>query len=337
MLTNLQVCVVGAGKMGADHIDRLAHRIVGAEVSTVVDIDISRAKKAIEATSSALAVTDIEQVLDRENVNAILIATPGPLHEEVLLRVRDRGWPIFCEKPLTPDSASAWRVLESEQAGKKKRIQVGFMRRFDAEYQRLRRLIASGELGKLLMLHFYHRNPEAPPGFTSEMLINDAVVHEFDAIRYFTGEEIKNVQVRLGRVTRHAHSGQHDPQHVLIETETGVLADVEIFMNSRFGYQVATQAVFEEGIVNIGGDSGPHIRSAGRWWGEITPSFVERFKAAYDQEVQSWVDAARRGDLGGPTAWDGYAVAAGCEAGVAALSSGEKVKVLLNDKPGIYQ
>ena len=62
-----------------------------------------------------------------------------------------------------------------------------------------------------------------------------------------------------------SHSGQHDPQHVLIETENGVLADVEIFVNAQFGYQVATQAVFEEGVVNIGEDTGPYVRSAGRW------------------------------------------------------------------------
>jgi myo-inositol 2-dehydrogenase/D-chiro-inositol 1-dehydrogenase len=226
--------------------------------------------------------------------------------------------------------------VESELEGKTKHIQVGFMRRFDAEYQRLRKLITSGELGKLLMLHFYHRNPETPTSFTNEMLINDAAAHEFDAIRYFTGEELKSIQVRLGRTTRYAHSGQHDPQHVLVETETGILADVEVLINSRFGYQVATQAVFEDGVVSIGGDTGPYIRSAGHWWGEITPNFVERFKAAYDREVQSWVDAARRGEVGGPTAWDGYAAATCAETGVAALHSGEKVKVALKDKPSIY-
>ena len=336
MLTSLQVCVVGAGKMGADHIDRLSRRIVGAGVSAVVDIDISRAKKVIESVPSAVAVTDIGQILERENVNALLIATPGPLHEEVLLQVKDRGWPILCEKPLAPDSASAWRIVESELEGKTKHIQVGFMRRFDAEYQRLRKLITSGELGKLLMLHFYHRNPETPTSFTNEMLINDAAAHEFDAIRYFTGEELKSIQVRLGRTTRYAHSGQHDPQHVLVETETGILADVEVLINSRFGYQVATQAVFEDGVVSIGGDTGPYIRSAGHWWGEVTPNFVERFKAAYDREVQSWVDAARQGEVGGPTAWDGYAAATCAETGVAALHSGEKVKVALKDKPSIY-
>ncbi|MGA9579465.1 MAG: Gfo/Idh/MocA family oxidoreductase, partial [Terrimicrobiaceae bacterium] len=308
--SKLRVCVVGAGRMGADHIERLTRRIVGAEVSAVVDADVSRAKKAVEAIPSASAVSDIGQALDQEDVNAVLIATPGFLHRDMLLQVLERDLPILCEKPLTPDAPSSWEILEAEQRLGKKRIQVGFMRRFDAEYERLRSLIVSGELGGLLMLHCSHRNPETPPGFTNEMLINDSVVHEFDVIRYLTGEEIKSVQVRLGRATRHAPSGQHDPQQVLIETENGVLADVEIFVNAQFGYQVATQAVFEKGIVNIGEDGGPYIRSAGRWGGEITPGFVERFRDAYDIEIQRWVEAAKRGEVDGPTAWDGYATAA---------------------------
>jgi len=309
--TNLRVCVVGAGRMGADHVERLTRRIVGAEVSAVVDADVSRAKKAVEAIPPAVAVSNIGQALDREDVNAVVIATPGFLHRDMLLQVRERDLPILCEKPLTPDAPSSWEIVEAEQRLGKKRIQVGFMRRFDAEYQRLRGLITSGELGELLMLHCSHRNPETPPGFTNEMLVNDSVVHEFDVIRYLTGEEIKNVQVRLGRATRHAASGQHDPQH-------------------------ATQAVLEKGIVNIGEDGGPYVRSAGRWGGEITPSFVERFRGAYDIEVQRWVDAAKRGEVDGPTAWDGYATAACCEAGVAAQQSGKKVDVSLKTKPGIY-
>ena len=337
LLTNLRVCVVGAGKMGADHIERLTRRIVGAEVSAVVDADVSRAKRAVEEIPTAAAVSDIGRALDLEDVNSVLIATPGFLHRDMLLQVLERDLPILCEKPLTPDAPSSWEILEAEQRLGKTRIQVGFMRRFDAEYQRLRNIIASCELGELLMLHCAHRNPETPPGFTNEMLINDSVVHEFDVIRYLTGEEIKNVQVRLGRATRHAPSGQHDPQHVLIETETGVLADVEIFVNAQFGYQVATQAVFENGIVNIGEDGGPYIRSAGRWGGKITPSFVERFKSAYDIEIQRWVDATKQGEVDGPTAWDGYATAACCEAGVAAQKSGEKVAVSLKDKPSIYR
>lgn len=335
----LRVAVIGAGRMGADHIKRLSTRIHGAEVAAVVDVDLARAQAAIEGIDGAVALASAEEALNNGDVNAVLIATPGFLHEEILYKALEKDFPILCEKPLTPpDADSAWKVVQAEQALGHKRIQVGFMRRFDAEYSALGAIIRNSELGELLMLHHQHRNPSTPEGFTNEMLINDSVVHEFDAIRYFTGEEITSVQVRLGKPTRSAPNGQHDPQHVLLETESGVLADVEIYVNAKFGYQVATQASFEEGIVSIGGDNGPYIQSAGKWGGNVTPpGFEERFGAAYDVEVQAWVDAALRGEIGGPTAWDGYATAACCEAGVEAQKSGEKVKVQLNTKPDLYK
>ncbi|MHA7306026.1 Gfo/Idh/MocA family protein [Arthrobacter sp. TMN-49] len=336
MTESLRVAVIGAGRMGVDHIQRLNERIHGAEVAAVVDIDLARAQAAIAGIPGAVALGDAEQALNHGDVNAILIATPGFLHEDILLKALAKDIPILCEKPLTPDAATAWKIVQAEVELGRKRVQVGFMRRFDAEYAALGTMIRDRDLGELLMLHHQHRNPTTPPGFTNEMLINDSVVHEFDAVRFFTGEEITSVQVRLGKATRNAANGQHDPQHVLIETESGVLADVEIFVNARFGYEVATQATFEDGIVNIGGDAGPYTRSAGRWGGKVTPGFEERFAVAYDVEIQAWVDAAVRGEIGGPTTWDGYATAACCEAGVAAQKSGQKTAVVLNAKPALY-
>lgn len=340
MAENLRVAVIGAGRMGADHIQRLHTRIHGAEVAAVIDIDLDRANAAIADIPGARAYATAAEAYSVDpssgGVNAVLIATPGFLHEVALLEALERDIPILCEKPLTPDAASAWKIVEAEQKLGHQRIQVGFMRRFDQGYMDLGGLVRSGELGELLMLHCRHRNPDTPAGFTNEMLINDSVVHEFDAIRYLTGEEITSVQVRLGKATSKAPNGQHDPQHVLIETASGVLVDVEIFVNAQFGYQVATEAAFEDGIVTIGGDGGPYIRRAGRWGGAVTPGFEARFGAAYDVEVQSWVDAALRGEIGGPSAWDGYATAACCEAGVEAQKSGEKVAVMLNEKPALY-
>ena len=332
----LRVAVIGAGRMGADHIQRLHTRIHGAEVAAVVDIDLERAKAAVEGIPGARAFATPAEAYQAGDVNAVLIATPGFLHEQALLEALPLDIPILCEKPLTPDAASAWKIVEAEQKLGRQRIQVGFMRRFDEGYRQLGGLVRSRELGELLMLHCRHRNPDTPAGFTNEMLINDSVVHEFDVIRYLTDEEITSVQVRLGKASSKAPSGQHDPQHVLIETESGVLVDVEIFVNAQFGYQVATEAAFEDGIVDIGGDGGPYVRRAGRWGGEVTPGFEARFGAAYDVEVQSWVDAALRGEVGGPTAWDGYATAACCEAGVEAQKSGEKVAVVLKPKPALY-
>jgi myo-inositol 2-dehydrogenase/D-chiro-inositol 1-dehydrogenase len=337
MNENLRVAIIGAGKMGADHVQRLHSRIRGADVVAVIDVDLDRANAAIKDISGAKAYATAAEAYAGSDVNALVIATPGFLHEDALLEALSRDIPILCEKPLTPDAASAWKIVEAEQRLGRKRIQVGFMRRFDDGYRQLGDLIRSRELGELLMLHCHHRNPDVPASFTNEMLINDSVVHEFDIIRFLTGEEITGVQVRLGKGTSKAPEGQHDPQHVLIETESGVLVDVEIFVNAQFGYQVSTQAVFEDGIVDIGVDGGAYIRRSGQWGGKITPSFIERFGAAYDVEVQSWVDAALRGEMQGPSTWDGYATACCCEAGIEAQKSGDKVNVLLNEKPELYK
>lgn len=336
MSQNLRVAVIGAGRMGIDHIQRIHRRIHGAEVAAVVDIALDRANAAIAGIPGAVALADAREALENPGINAVLIATPGFLHEDTLHAALARDVPILCEKPLTPDAESAWKVVQAEEKLGRQRIQVGFMRRFDAEYAQLGELIRSGELGELLVLHHQHRNASTPAGFTNEMLINDSVVHEFDAVRFFTGEEITSVQVRMGKPTRNAPAGQHDPQHVLLETESGVLADVEIYVNAQYGYEVATQASFESGVVSIGGDSGPSVRTQGRWGGKVAPGFEERFAAAYDVEIQAWVDAALQDRIGGPSAWDGYATAACCEAGVEAQRTGAKVPVQLNTKPALY-
>ncbi|MCC3301633.1 Gfo/Idh/MocA family protein [Arthrobacter sp. zg-Y895] len=336
MSENLRVAVIGAGRMGMDHILRLHHRTARAEVAAVVDIDPTRARAAIAGIPGASAVTDAGEALGSADVDAVLIATPGFLHEDILHQALARDIPILCEKPLTPDPASAWKVVQAEEKLGRRRIQVGFMRRYDAEYAALAGIVRSRELGDLLMLHHQHRNAATPAGFTNEMLINDSVVHEFDAVRFFTGEEITAVQVRIGKSTGNSPVGQRDPQQVLMETESGVLADVEIYVNARFGYQVSAQAAFEDGIVSIGADTGPLVRTDGRWGGRVAPGFEQRFSAAYDAEVQAWVDASLAGTAEGPSAWDGYATAACCAAGVEAQRTGQRVPVALNGKPALY-
>lgn len=333
---DLRVAVVGAGRMGADHVDRLTHRTQRARVSAVVDIDAARAAQVAAAVPGTESFSDLDQLLEAEAADAVILATPGFLHEGALLRLLDAGLPVLCEKPLTPDPASALRVVQAEVAAGRKLIQVGFMRRFDAGYRQLKQVIEAGELGELLMLHHQHRNPHTPPGFTNEMVINDSVVHEFDAVRFFTGEEISSVQVRVGRTTSLGTSGVQDPQHVVIQTSSGLLADVEMFCAAQLGYQVNTQATFERGVVAIGEGGELQITTAGRTGQAVDPGFVTRFREAYDVEVQDWVDATRTGDIAGPCAWDGYATAACCEAGLASQQDGGPVDVPLADRPALY-
>ena len=335
MSENLRVAVVGAGRMGVDHIRRLHHRIKGVEVAAVVDVDAWRAKDAIEGIDGASAYTDADTAFEASGAHAVVVATPGHLHEAILTTALDRDLQVLCEKPLTHDGATSWNVVESEVGLGKRRIQVGFMRRYDHEYRQLREIIQSRELGRLLMLHCAHRNPQVPDGYRDSDTVAEAVVHEFDVIRFLTGAEIAEVHIRHGRPSQHG-KGLTDPQQVLVETSEGTLADVEVFMNAQFGYQVTTEAVFEHGVINIGGDTGIRRQAGGHWGGAISPGFEARFQGAYDAEFQAWADAARRGTVDGPTAWDGYAAAICCEAGIRSQGSGLPVKVNLNPRPALY-
>jgi myo-inositol 2-dehydrogenase / D-chiro-inositol 1-dehydrogenase len=120
------------------------------------------------------------------------------------------------------------------------------------------------------------------------------------------------------------------------ETLAGVLpAMAEVPAGTGVGYQVRTEVVAEDGSAMIGLDLGL-VRVAGGAAGTaggaargtgVAADFRQRFGRAYDIELQRWVDAARRGTIDGPGAWDGYAAQAVCAAGVQALRCGRRTEV----------
>jgi myo-inositol 2-dehydrogenase/D-chiro-inositol 1-dehydrogenase len=333
----LGVAVIGTGKMGADHVRRIQEVTSGARVTAVVDVDAERAKMVAARVDGCTAYTDPAAAMAAADVDAVLVASPGPAHEAALLTAFEHDLPVLCEKPLTPDAASALRILEAERKLGHRRVQVGFMRRYDAEYMKLKSLLETGQLGRPLMLHNRHRNVASVPGWTSEMLINDSVTHEMDVTRWLLGHEITAVTVLTPTPSDNAPDGIRDPQFVIFETDGGAIVDVEIYVNCGFGYQVQAEAVCERGTARIGDGHAMVTNAAGRWGGIIAQDFVERFADAYDREVQAWVDATRRGEVTGPSVWDGYAVAAVCEAGVRALTDGVRVEVELVERPALYR
>ncbi|MCX5555149.1 Gfo/Idh/MocA family protein [Streptomyces sp. NBC_00038] len=333
----LGVAVLGAGHMGADHIRRIDRVVGGARVAAVADPDTGRAKDVVAGIDGVSVHADAMAALDAPGVQAVLIASPGPAHEEALLAAFARGLPVLCEKPMVPDSAGALRVVEAEARLGRRLVQVGFMRRYDAEYQRLKSLLDSGRLGRPLMLHCTHRNVSSPPGFTSAMLVNSSVSHEIDAARWLLDQELTAVTVLRPRSSAHAPEGLVDPQLVLFETADGALVDVEIFVNSGFGYQVRCEAVCESGSARIGEEHTMVVTTAGGAYEEVAQDYLVRFADAYDREVQAWVDATREGRVTGPGAWDGYASSAVAEAGVRAQESGGRVTVELAPRPELYE
>jgi myo-inositol 2-dehydrogenase / D-chiro-inositol 1-dehydrogenase len=266
-----------------------------------------------------------------------VLATPGSAHEKQLLACLEHGKPVLCEKPLTTDSESVLEVVKCEAALGRRLIQVGFMRRFDPEYVELKALLDAGELGQPLVVHCAHRNPAVPPTFDSAMTVKDSLVHEVDVTRFLLDEEITSIQVIKPTANPAAPHGLADPQIAIMRTASGRHVDVELFVTTGVAYEVRTEVVGERGSAMIGLDLGLVRKGApGSWGGRMTPGFRERFGSAYDNEVQRWVDAVRTGiNVDGPGAWDGYAAAAVCEAGVESLATGRTVDVKMVSRESI--
>ncbi|MCX2712489.1 Gfo/Idh/MocA family protein [Mycolicibacterium sp. J2] len=340
-MSDLKIAVLGVGMMGADHIARITSRISGARVVVVNDYLTDKAEAAAAGVPGCRAVGDPLDAIADPEVDAVVIATPGPTHEKQLLACLEHGKPVLCEKPLTTDVETSLAVVKREAELGKRLIQVGFMRRFDHEYAQLKALLDAGEFGEPLVLHCAHRNPAVPPNFDSAMIVRDSLVHEVDVTRFLFGEEIATVQIIRPAANPGAPQGLQDPQIAIFKTVSGKHVDVEVFVTTGVAYEVRTELVGEKGSAMIGLDVGlVRKTSPGSWGGQITPSFKERFGQAYDTEFQCWVDAIARGQAtgnytDGPTAWDGYAAAAVCEAGVESLNTGLPVQVTLVDRGSI--
>ncbi len=338
-MSELRVAVLGVGVMGADHVARITSRISGARVSVVNDYVTEKAEQIASGIDGCRAVADPLDAIADPEVDAVLLATPGTTHEKQLLACLDHGKPVMCEKPLTTDVATSLEIVRREADLGRALIQVGFMRRFDEEYIQLKALLDGGDLGRPLVMHCVHRNPSVPSYFDSSLIVKDSLVHEVDVTRFLFDEEIASVQIVKPSSNPAAPEGVVDPQIAILRTESGKHVDVELFVTTGVAYEVRTEVVGERGSAMIGLDVGLIRRSApGTWGGQITPGFRERFGRAYDTEIQRWVDAVRTGSTtgdytAGPTAWDGYAAAAVCAAGVESLETGLPVDVQLAAQP----
>jgi myo-inositol 2-dehydrogenase/D-chiro-inositol 1-dehydrogenase len=322
-MSDLRIAVLGAGMMGADHVARITSRISGARVAVVNDYLQERAAEIATAVPGARVANDPFDAIAADDVDAVLLATPGPTHEKQLLACLEHRKPVLCEKPLTTEVETSLEVVRREAERGTPLIQVGFMRRFDPEYAQLKASIDGGELGQPLVMHCVHRNPAVPPSFNSAMIVKDSLVHEVDVTRFLFGEEIASVQIIKPTPNPGAPDGLQDPQIAVFRTQSGRHVDVEVFVTTGVAYEVRAEVVGEHGSATIG-------------LGQVTPGFRERFGTAYDIEVQRWVDAVKSGvNVDGPTAWDGYAAAAVCEAGVRSLETGERVNVDLAERVNV--
>src|SRR5215470_13348361 len=143
----LNVGVIGVGMIGQDHIRRLTHVLSGARVAAVTDVDVDRAKSVASGLPGARTHETGQDLIHDDEVDAVVVCSWGPTHEEYVLACIEAGKQVFCEKPLATTEQACLRIMDAEMAAGRRLVQVGFMRRYDAAYQALKKTVDSGAIG----------------------------------------------------------------------------------------------------------------------------------------------------------------------------------------------
>lgn len=331
-MVQLRVGVVGIGRMGAIHARHLAGSVAGAKLAAVADVDRER----LEAFAAELGVkgyTDYHEMLASADVDAIVIAGPTDQREAMLEAAIGSGKPVFCEKPLAPTMEGVRRI-KAEVAKANAFVQLGFMRRFDPGYAAARRRIEEGVIGEVVGVHSMTRDPKLPPFeyiASSGGIYADLAIHDFDIVRFLTGDEVTSVYAIGGvyKYERLHEVGDIDNTFCSLKFARGAMGTVHGSRNAVYGYDVRAEVYGTEGAIRIGYDRETPIllldqRGASH---DYVPFFFERFQSAYRLELEAFVDAVLRQAPPPVSVDDGEKALAIAQAALLSLQTGRPVDV----------
>ena len=196
----LHVGIIGAGRIGRVHAENLAFRLPEAEVMAIADINREAAQKVSARCGIPRVAEHAQEILTNPKIEALLICSPTDTHADLIVESAKAGKHIFCEKPIAHSLAKIDHALSAvEKAGVK--LQIGFNRRFDANFARVRAAVTSGEIGKPHLMHIISRDPAPPPNSYIKIsggIFMDMTIHDFDMARFLIGDEIESIYTAAG-------------------------------------------------------------------------------------------------------------------------------------------
>ena len=294
----MKIGLIGAGRIGAFHARNLVS-LEGVSSLAIADIDSEQAERVAKEIG-ARALTDVSSLL--AEVEAVVIAAATDVHAELIVASAGAGLPIFCEKPISLDLGSTASVLAAvEQSGVP--LQIGFQRRFDPGYVEARRLVESGELGRLYAARLATHDPEpAHDAYirASGGLFRDMMIHDFDILRWTTGLEVVEVYAAGDTLTGNKafpDIGDVDTAAALLTLEGGAVVVVTGARHDPLGYDVRMELFGSRDsvVAGTGGkeplralDGDPEDRSISRH-----RHFMDRFESAYRDELKAFLRVAR--------------------------------------------
>lgn len=331
-----KVGIIGTGAIGGVHADNLMRRVIGATVVAVMDIDNERANAVAAACDGARVHADAGDLISDTDVDAILIASTDRAHAELAIACIEAGKPVLCEKPLATTVTDAERVVRAELAAKRRLLQVGFMREYDQAHRDLYDLLKGGAIGAALKFRGVHINPAFRRELTIDSVITNSLIHDIHSARWIMGEEISSAYVQWAPADP-ARPRSARLADIQLMFASGAIGSLEYNGDSGYGYEVTVEVTGATGRLTTASHPSPALRQSGTLSRAITPNWPERFVQAYIDEAQDWIDAIRRNEATGPSAWDGYMSLVVAQAAIRSAETGKPQPTNADDKPPMYQ
>jgi len=298
-MRQINIAVIGTGRMGSVHARNLARHIPEANLAAVCDIRLGVAQSVADELGIRRVVRDYHELLADRDIEAVLIATSTDAHAFIVQDAAAAGKHIFCEKPLALDLSDIDEALAAvDKAGVK--LQVGFNRRFDKSFRRVREVVASGAIGRPCILRITNRDP-LPPSVeyarASGGMFLDMTIHDFDMARYQIGE-VEEVYA-IGSVLvapELAGVGDVDTDVVTLRFANGALGVIDNSRQAVYGYDQRLEVFCSNGVA-MAGNEAEHTVVTGIQDGfhAARPPyfFMQRYEPCYVDEVREFIECVR--------------------------------------------
>ena len=304
-MQDIGVGVVGLGRLGYVHALNVT-KIPSARLAAVCDMDGELA----ESTGGELGCTwytDVREMLNDKNIDAVCVITPTAYHLDPVTAVAEAGKPMFLEKPLAGNLKESRRVEEIiRKSGIK--CQLGFQRRFDPAHAEAEQMIREGVIGTPVYINAYSRDPFPPPPWAMDPakgggLYIDMLLHDFDIARFFMQDEVETVSADETNLVVDGQGVERfaDNAVVNLRFRSGALATYHASMHAEYGYDIRTEVFGSHGNLIVGGLHRTEVTLCSKEKGITRPQtyqqqgrlphFMVRFREAYENELEAFVQA----------------------------------------------
>lgn len=311
-MKRIKAGVIGTGRIGKVHINTLIQQVPQIDIIAIADINIEKAQEIAHQYSIQTVSTNYQEVINHNEVEAVIICSPTDTHAKYIREAAIAGKHIFCEKPVDLSLRVIQEVLDTiKKAGVK--FMVGFNRRFDPNFLKVKQMVEEGKIGKPHILKITSRDPAPPPAeyiAVSGGMFLDMTIHDFDMARYITGSEVVEVYTKA-TVLVDPEIGKAGDVDTAVITLTFANGSIGVIDNSRkavYGYDQRLEIFGSKGMLNIDNnfpENHMHYSENGIHSSLPLNFFMERYIVAYANEMKAFCDLLENGSQSQVSGEDG--------------------------------